>query len=148
MSCEIRDQPAEPIVSTPFWIVLGLVWLDLSMTFMGIYRGVGEEANPFYAVFTTRGLTAMIVGAVIYITILLIWWDVTPNWITSITAGFLTTVHIWGVMSWLRNWVTILDPLFSLFWLIIGPALLGSVVTFWTYVDVDSCRERIEWITD
>ena len=150
-SCRVRPNPATPLQSGSFWVVIGMIWIDLSLTFVGITEGIGEEANPFYAWFTQQNPTWMIVGVVLYITIILLWFHISPDWIRTITTGFLITIHTYGAMSWARNWFETFGVFFDFFWLIVGPALLGSIFTFWTWVELTSCpgvgsEEKIEYI--
>lgn len=137
--CKIRNKPAKPFISKPFWMVMGIIWLDLSLTMVGIVQGYGTEANPFFVWFTETGQIAMLGGIALYYAILFMWFWVMPGWIRAITAGFLTSIHIFGAMSWARFWFDGLNFFFQTWYILVGAALLGSMLTFWTYVDVRTC---------
>ena len=143
-SCKIRETPATPFNSIPFWMVIGFVWLDLSLTMVGIVQGMGSEANPFFVPFTLAGDVAMFGGIAFYFLVIFAWFWYMPSWLRAITAGFLTTIHIWGAASWLRMWFESFDIFFSVWYMLVGVALAGSVLTFWTYVDMRSCFENRE----
>lgn len=138
-NCQIRPEEINPLTSTPFLLVMSLIWLDLTLTITNIILERGTEANPFFAWFTQQGEIPMIVGSIIYITIVVVWFLNMPLWIRSITVGFLASIHIWGSLSWLRILFDSFTIFFDVFWMTIGLAMFGALLTFWTYVDLKTC---------
>lgn len=138
--CQVRDEPSVVLYSTPFLLVLTLVWLDLSLTFTGIevLEGV-SEANPIYAWFVEQGTGWMFIGGIIYVVLLFLWFQFLPGWARSISAGALVSIHLWGVMSWLRNWFSTFDIFFDFWWTLVLPPILGATVTLFTFVYFQSC---------
>lgn len=147
MRCQLSSEPATPFSSVPFWVMLTVIWTDLSLTVTGIVLGMGVEANPFFVWFTQNGVAAMLAGILIYIVILMVWFSYIPDFMRAITAGFLITIHIWGTLSWVRLWIEPVDQLFGVFYLMVGAALLGTVFTAWILLDLKTCVQtpRLTW---
>ena len=140
MSCQLRDEPARPFRSVSFWIVVAFIWLDLTMTFIGLQVWEsGVEANPFYAPFTEAGVLWMFAGVVVYMFLVYLWFLKVPGWVRAISTGALVTIHLWGSLSWIRNVASGLDPFFDFWWLMVLPPVLGSVLTFLVLVRVRTC---------
>jgi hypothetical protein len=116
------------------------VWTDLSITILGITKGIGTEGNPFYAPFTEAGVTAMVIGVIVYFSIILVWFSVTPGWVRAMTAGFLTAVHIFGTLSWVRFWFPEVDVVFGTFVFMVIATLSGSLFSVLFLLDIKTCE--------
>jgi len=153
MKYKVREDVAKPLESVWFWVIIGLVWVDLSITFTGIKYGVGGEGNPFYSPFVEYGEPAMVIGVAIYTLILLVWFRYTPPVLRAISVGVLVSAHTWGIMSWLRNWIPEFNFFFGTFIMIVIPPLLGSVLTIWVFLEPDEFSlgqtdDRITWVNE
>lgn len=145
---EYQDNP-NPLSSAWFWVIIFLAWIDLTITFTGLRFDIGSEANPFFAWFVQNGALFMVLGVGIYSLILLFWFRNVPPVLRAVSVGVLVAAHTWGIFSWAQHWFPVLDIFFGPFALIVGPPLVGSVLTIWAFIDPETLlprQDRITWV--
>ena len=140
-ACSIKRR--DPTERIGFYIVLVAACLDLGITIIGINRGWGIEANPFFVWFTEQG-TMWMLGAGLFYLVLVAWlYRIAANWLASIMTGMLVASHMLGFLSWVR--IEILPELGLLFnemwFLMTGGILFGSAAAVLSYVDLRTCPD-------
>lgn len=138
--CRVRPV-VDPVRTRSFYLILALIWLDLTLTTVGATTGLGEEANPLFEPFFEAGVVGIVAGASIYLGILVLWFTTVTPWLRAITAGYLVSIHTFGALSWIRMIWEPAETLFSVFPLIVVPPFIAVSVTIWTYIDLRSCPE-------
>lgn len=87
-----------------FQLVLGLAIIDLGLTILGHAISNGSELSPFYDPFT-QTLLHMVLGAGIYISIVLICNQYLHHAPRTILASAAAGMHVSGIASWVRHFI-------------------------------------------
>lgn len=80
--------------------ILVVAGMDLAATIIGITTRSGSELNPFYRPFT-GSLALMLLGAGIYLAVLLAASSVLEGDLRRVLASVVFGMHVGGVLSWM-----------------------------------------------
>ncbi len=87
-----------------FQTILFLVFVDLTLTSIGITTNVGEELAPQFVYFTQNFLL-MMGGIALYIVILLALNIILEGKVRNVLASVAAGMHFTGVMSWVTKFL-------------------------------------------
>lgn len=89
-----------------FQAITLLAVIDLGLTMPGILSGAGSEMSPFYRPFT-ESLGLMLLGAGLYLGILLGLNIILERPVRTILAATAVGMHVGGIVSWLRLYLPV-----------------------------------------
>lgn len=117
-----------------FQSVIALAVIDLGLTIPGIAWNGGGEMSPFYDPFTSS-LEMMLLGAGIYIVILIGFNLLLKDDIRTILAATALGMHLSGIYTWITFYMP-LDPSYATdMYLRLMFVSLGTAVSYWFLLD-------------